>query len=287
MLLAGTGAMLMAVSGGLIMLFLGLEIMSIALYVMAAYHRRRVQSGEAGLKYFILGSFSSAIFLYGIALVYGATGSTQFQEIASFLAGNTLAHNGVLLAGMALLDRRTGVQGGRRAVPLLDARRLPGFADTLHRATWRRWPRRPVSPVSFGSSTGLPDPAGQLAAGHLAHGRADPARRVGAGHRPEGPQADAGLLVDQPGRLCAGRRAGRLESGNRRRAVLPFHLHVHHHRHVRRGGADPGPRRGPQRPRGHPGPGPAPAAPGGGHARLPAGPGRRALHERASWPSST
>jgi NADH-quinone oxidoreductase subunit N len=103
MLLAGTGAMLMAVSGGLIMLFLGLEIMSIALYVMAAFHRRRVQSGEAGFKYFILGSFSSAIFLYGIALVYGATGSTQFQEIGSFLAANVLTHNGVLLAGMALL----------------------------------------------------------------------------------------------------------------------------------------------------------------------------------------
>ena len=55
MLLAGTGAMLMAASGGLIMLFLGLEIMSIALYVMAAFHRRRAQSGEAGFKYFILG----------------------------------------------------------------------------------------------------------------------------------------------------------------------------------------------------------------------------------------
>ncbi len=103
MLLAGVGAMLMAASGGLIMLFLGLEIMSIALYVMAAYHRRRTQSGEAGFKYFILGSFSSAIFLYGIALIYGSTGSTQFVEIASFLARNTVPDNGVLLAGMALL----------------------------------------------------------------------------------------------------------------------------------------------------------------------------------------
>ena len=83
--------MLMAASGGLIMLFLGLEIMSIALYVMAAFHRRRVQSGEAGFKYFILGAFSSAIFLYGVALVYGATGSTQFVEIATFLARNSLA----------------------------------------------------------------------------------------------------------------------------------------------------------------------------------------------------
>ena len=103
MLMAGAGAMLMAMSAGLIMLFLGLEIMSIALYVMAAYHRRRTQSGEAGLKYFVLGAFSSAIFLYGVALVYGATGSTQFVEIARFLATNTLIDNGVLLAGIALL----------------------------------------------------------------------------------------------------------------------------------------------------------------------------------------
>lgn len=103
MLLAGTGAILMAESDGLIMLFLGLEIMSISLYVMAAFHRRRTESGEAGFKYFILGSFSSAIFLYGIALVYGATGSTQLDEIATFLARNSLQNSGVLLAGIALL----------------------------------------------------------------------------------------------------------------------------------------------------------------------------------------
>ena len=103
MLMSGVGAMLMAESAGLIMLFLGLEIMSIALYVMAAYHRRRSQSGEAGFKYFILGSFSSAIFLYGVALVYGATGSTQFGEIATFLSRDILTHTGVLLAGMVLI----------------------------------------------------------------------------------------------------------------------------------------------------------------------------------------
>jgi NADH-quinone oxidoreductase subunit N len=103
MLLCGAGGMLMADSGGLVMLFLGLEILSISLYVMAAYHRRRLESGEAGLKYFILGSFSSAIFLYGAALLYGATGSTQFGEINRFLATNVLSNNGVLLAGMGLL----------------------------------------------------------------------------------------------------------------------------------------------------------------------------------------
>jgi NADH-quinone oxidoreductase subunit N len=103
MLMAGVGAMLMAASGGTIMMFLGLEIMSIALYVLTAFHRRRRESGEAGMKYFILGSFSSAIFLYGAALSYGATGSTQFANMAYFLSRNTLQNNGVLLAGMALL----------------------------------------------------------------------------------------------------------------------------------------------------------------------------------------
>ena len=103
MIMAATGAMLMSASGSLIMLFLGLEIMSISLYVMAAYHRRRTESGEAGLKYFILGSFSSAIFLYGVALVYGATGSVYIVLIANYLTQNVLASNGVLLAGMALL----------------------------------------------------------------------------------------------------------------------------------------------------------------------------------------
>lgn len=103
MLLASAGAMLMCVAGGTIMLFLGLEIMSIALYVLTAYHRRRAASGEGGLKYFILGSFSSAIFLYGAALAYGATGTTQFDEMAAFLARNTVLDDGVLLGGMALL----------------------------------------------------------------------------------------------------------------------------------------------------------------------------------------
>jgi NADH-quinone oxidoreductase subunit N len=103
MILAADGAVLMVEAASLITLFLGLEIMSIALYVMSAYHRRRAQSGEAGLKYFILGSFSSALFLYGIALVYGATGSTELALIADFLTRNILANNGILLAGLALL----------------------------------------------------------------------------------------------------------------------------------------------------------------------------------------
>jgi len=102
-LLSGAGGMLMAAANDLLVLFLGLEVLSISLYVLAGYHRRRVESGEAAMKYFVLGAFSSALFLYGIALTYGATGSTNLAEIAAFLANNLLRSNGVLLAGMALL----------------------------------------------------------------------------------------------------------------------------------------------------------------------------------------
>ena len=101
-LLSGSGAMIMAAANDLIVIFLGLEILSIALYVLAGYHRRRAVSGEAAMKYFVLGAFSSAIFLYGIALVYGATGSTRLDEIATFLSQNHLT-NGVLLAGLVLI----------------------------------------------------------------------------------------------------------------------------------------------------------------------------------------
>jgi NADH-quinone oxidoreductase subunit N len=103
MIVSALGAMLMAESNDLILVFLGLEIMSIALYVLAGMNPRRSESGEAALKYFVLGSFSSAIFLYGMALVYGATGSTNLDQIADYLARNILLHNGLLLAGIALL----------------------------------------------------------------------------------------------------------------------------------------------------------------------------------------
>ncbi|HUR18782.1 MAG TPA: NADH-quinone oxidoreductase subunit N [Acidimicrobiales bacterium] len=103
MLLSASGAMFMAAANDLIVVFLGLEILSIALYVLAGFHGRRLESREAAMKYFVLGAFSSALFLYGVALVYGATGSTNLVGIARYLADNLALNNGVLLAGMALL----------------------------------------------------------------------------------------------------------------------------------------------------------------------------------------
>ena len=102
-MLSGAGAMFLSVANDLIVVFLGLETLSIALYVLAGYHARRRESSEAAIKYFVLGAFSSAVFLYGVALTYGATGSTNLVRIGSFLASNQLVHNGVLLAGLAML----------------------------------------------------------------------------------------------------------------------------------------------------------------------------------------
>ncbi len=103
MLFSAAGGVVMAGANDLIVLFLGLETLSIAVYVMAAMHLRRSESQEAGLKYFVLGAFASAFLLYGIALVYGATGSTNLIEIRAALAPIVLVDNGLLMAGFALL----------------------------------------------------------------------------------------------------------------------------------------------------------------------------------------
>ncbi|MGC8509661.1 MAG: NADH-quinone oxidoreductase subunit N [Acidimicrobiales bacterium] len=102
-LAASAGAVLMTQANDLVVIFLGLEILSIGLYVLAAFDRRRSSSAEAALKYFLLGSFASAVFVYGAALVYGATGSTNLSDVSYFLGANVLLRPGLLYAGGALL----------------------------------------------------------------------------------------------------------------------------------------------------------------------------------------
>jgi NADH-quinone oxidoreductase subunit N len=102
MLLSASGGILMAKANDLILVFLGLEVLSIALYIMSGYHLRRNQSLEASIKYFVLGAFSSAFFLYSVALTYGATGSTNLGVITAFLRTETVT-TGVFLGGLAFL----------------------------------------------------------------------------------------------------------------------------------------------------------------------------------------
>ena len=82
------GMMVVISSNDLMTLYMGIEIQSISLYIIAAYRRDNLKSTEAGLKYFILGALSSGLLLYGISLVYGATGSTQFHIIYNSIMGN-------------------------------------------------------------------------------------------------------------------------------------------------------------------------------------------------------
>ena len=102
-LMSAAGMLVMAGANDLIVVFVALEVLSIPLYVLAAYDRTRARSLEAGIKYFVLGAFSSAIFLYGVALVYGATGTTSLEGIQGFLATRVLVNEGTLIAGMVLL----------------------------------------------------------------------------------------------------------------------------------------------------------------------------------------
>ena len=100
-LLATLGMMLMAAGNELIIVFLGLELMSLSLYVLASYFRDNPASSEAGMKYLLLGAFASAFFLYGIALIYGGAGTTSIPAIAEAITAANKSP--LLLAGMFLL----------------------------------------------------------------------------------------------------------------------------------------------------------------------------------------
>ncbi len=103
-LLSTAGMMLMVASIDMLTLFLGLELMSIPIYVLAGFDRRKLRSNESALKYFLIGSFASAILLYGIALLYGVSGGTSFEAIrAAFDPDNPLAvvGLGLVIAGFA------------------------------------------------------------------------------------------------------------------------------------------------------------------------------------------
>ena len=103
-LFAVVGMMLMASGTDLMTIFLGLEVMSVSLYVLAGFNRANKKSNEAGLKYFLLGAFSTGFMLYGMALIYGATGTTRLYKIAVIVGQMTLPSANILLVvGMLLM----------------------------------------------------------------------------------------------------------------------------------------------------------------------------------------
>jgi len=102
-LLSSVGMMMMVSANDMIALYLGLELQSLALYVLASIQRENVRSSEAGLKYFVLGALSSGMLLYGASLIYGFTGATGFSEIANVAKAQTSGENIGLIVGLVFL----------------------------------------------------------------------------------------------------------------------------------------------------------------------------------------
>jgi NADH-quinone oxidoreductase subunit N len=119
-LFAALGMGIMVSATDMLTLYIGLELNSLASYVLAAMLRSDERSAEAGLKYFVLGSLASGILLFGISLTYGFTGSTNFAAIHTALSHGL--PTGALFGIVFVLG--SGLQDQRRAVPHVDARRL-------------------------------------------------------------------------------------------------------------------------------------------------------------------
>src|SRR6202044_1725542 len=103
LLFSVTGQCIMATANELIMIFIGLEISSIATYILAGYLRNDKRNNEAAIKYFLLGSFATAFLLYGVALIYGVTGTTKLDEIRAALNSPAAATSFAMVAVAAAL----------------------------------------------------------------------------------------------------------------------------------------------------------------------------------------
>ena len=97
------GMMTMVSAGDFLTLYMGLELQSLPLYVLAAYHRDNLRATEAGLKYFVLGALASGMLLYGISLVYGFSGTTQFAALSKVLGGEGAAPSMGVIVGMVFI----------------------------------------------------------------------------------------------------------------------------------------------------------------------------------------
>lgn len=102
-LFALLGAMVMASAGGFMALYLGLELMSLSIYVLAAYQRDDLKSNESGLKYFVLGSVASGLLLYGVSLIYGSSGATNFAALSAFFGDPHLHVPVMAKVGVAMI----------------------------------------------------------------------------------------------------------------------------------------------------------------------------------------
>ena len=188
-LLSSVGMGMMVSAGDLLTLYVGLELQSLAAYVLASFQRRDNRSAEAGLKYFVLGALASGILLYGISLLYGFTGSTLFGDMPT----RRSARDGVSTRRAVrnrLRPRRDRLQGLGGAVPHVDSRRLRRRADPGHRL---------LRLGAQGRGDGAARPG---------RGRGD-----GAGHRSNGARSSSSWRWPRPSSAGSPRSASATSSG--------------------------------------------------------------------------
>ena len=217
------------------MIFIGLEISSIATYVLAGYLRDDKRNNEAALKYFLLGSFATAFLLYGIAWIYGTTGSTNLAEIRDGAADPRLRAQHRSGRHRRRADvRRLRLQGFRRAIPDLGAGRLSRRARAGDAVHVSRPQSRGVRSFPARLHDGLRSDRHPLGAVRLGLRAADHDHRQLRRADADQHQATAGLQLH---------RARRLRDGGHRRAqpdrrrggdVLSGRVCVDEHRRVRR-----------------------------------------------------
>ena len=229
------GGMLLFVSANdLLTMFVALEVFSLPLYLLCALaRRRRLLSQEAAMKYFLLGAFASAFFLFGIALIYGFASAVDFAGIHDAIA--RVGEQPDAADRRLRPDRdRPAVQGRGGAVPRVDAGRLPGRADAGHRVHGRLHEGRRVRwPAARAVRRVRPAPVG-LQGRHRRDRGADDAGRLDPRGHADRHQAPARLLVHRERRLPAGRRAGVQPGRAQLDDVLPGRVRLHGDRRVRR-----------------------------------------------------
>ena len=219
------GMMVLASARELVLLFVAFELMSIPLYVLAGFVKKDARAVEASLKFFLVGSLSTAFLVYGLSFVYGVTGSTRLDVVTRAVgAGDPL-----LILGLAPGPRRGGIQDRGLPVPHVGAGYLRGGGD-------------PVRRLAVGGAEGgrvrraaphlrrARGAAGRaLGGGGGAPRRADDRGRQRDGDPPDGREAAPRLLRDRPHRLHAARRGGAFRGRRGDAALLPGGVPVLEH----------------------------------------------------------
>ena len=231
-LLATAGMMMMISANDLISLYVSLELQSLALYVVAAFHRDALRSTEAGLKYFVLGALASGMLLYGASMVYGFAGTTAFDMLAKdFADGGAVSIGlviGIVLIAVGLAFKVSAVPFHMWTPDVYEGAPTPVtafFSVAPKIAAMALFVRVMVGP--FG---GLLSEWRQviwfISVASMLLG-------AFAAHQPDQHQAADGLQLDRPCRLCAD-RPGRRERGRRaRHSRLSRDLSLHEYRRLR------------------------------------------------------